>query len=509
MLRPVLSDVSIVPIKSLPVGRIELGHTLVYIAGVYGPSSFRRTQPCVSPYTPLVTDARSTRFVSIALFLLMALAAVGPVRNYDSFWHLATGRWIVEHRALPLHDPFAVASDRTEWVNGEWLYELGAFALHAIGGLAGLSVVRGLLAAAIFTLIYVRSGDLLLTAVAFAGAMQTFDLRPSSAAMLFVVLAIACRSWLAHLLLTVLWINIHPSAILAPGIAALSTRRVAPVAAALVGLLVNPFGWRAIVAPLELAAFAGGGGFVNAEWLPSSVTQFPLLYLCVLGAAVLFVRRHDDWWRVVLFAAFAWLAIRHVRNQGLFYAAFPLLVAPSMPRLRASIAYVAAAVAIVLIAITGDHRLGVAPERFPVAAVARLRATRLRGNVYNPDQFGGLLIWSFYPERRALTDGRNELYRAFIPEYAAARGDQRAWRALLRRYRIDLAVDEYREPLTVVDAMTRRQRSVPASLAYWPRNEWALIGYDEAGMVFARRAAFPREVVARWELDERQLKIEH
>jgi hypothetical protein len=402
---------------------------------------------------------------------------------------------------LPLHDPFAVASDRTPWINGEWLYETLAYALHSVAGLAGLSVVRALLAAAIFTLIYIRSGrDALLTAVAFAGAMQTFDLRPSAVAMLFVVLAIACRSWLAHFVLTVLWINIHPSAILAPGIAALSTRRVAPVAAAVVVLLVNPFGWRAIWAPLELMAFAGGGGFVNAEWLPSSVTQFPLLYLCILGGAVLFIRRHDDWWRVVLFAAFAWLAIRHVRNQGLFYAAFPLLVAPSMPRIRASIAYAAAGVAIVLIAITGDRRLGVAPERFPVNAVARLKATGLPGNIYNPDQFGGLLIWSFYPERRALTDGRNELYRAFIPEYAVARGDQRAWRALLRRYRIDLAVDEYRAPLQVIDAVTRQQRSLPASLAYWPRNDWALIGYDEAAMVFARRAAFSRQALERWEI---------
>jgi hypothetical protein len=362
-------------------------------------------------------------------------------------------------------------------------------------------VVRGLLAGAIFTLIFFLGGrNVLLTAIAFAGAMQTFDFRPSSVAMIFVVLAIACRSWLAQFVLTVLWINVHPSAILAPGIAALSTRRVAPTVAAAVALLVNPFGWRGIVAPLELMSFVGSGGFVNAEWLPSRATQFPLLYLCVIGGAVLFIRRHDDWWRVVLFAGFAWLALRHVRNQGLFYAALPLLIAPSMPRLRASIASVATCVAIVLIAITGDHRLGIAPERFPVAAVERLKATGLRGNVYNPDQFGGYLIWSLYPERRVLTDGRNELYRAFIPEYAAARGDQRAWRALLQRYRVDLAVDEYREPLQVVDAVTRQQRAMPASLAYWPRRDWALIGYDEAGMVFARRAAFPAETIAKWEL---------
>jgi hypothetical protein len=448
-----------------------------------------------------VTDTTRARLIPIALFVALALAAIGPIRNYDFFWHLATGRWIVEHRALPLTDPFAVASDHHAWINGEWLFEVGAFGLHELTGLTGMSVVRGLLAASIFTLAFLLSKrDLLLTAIAFAGAMQTLDLRPSTTAMLFVVLALAARSWIAHAVLTALWINIHPSALLAPGIAVLSRRRAAPIIASALALLLNPYGWRAIFAPLELMTFAQSGAFVNAEWLPSTVTRFPLLYLCVLGGGAAFVakRGESEWWRVALFAGFAFLALRHVRNQGLFYAAFPLL----MPRfvLRRAFVYAGAAAAIVLVAFTGDHRLGIAPERFPLRAVARLRETRLQGNVYNPDQFGGFLIWSFYPQRRVLTDGRNELYRAYIPEYARARADQRAWRALLQKYRIDLAVDEYRPPLQVVNAATRMETSMPASLAYWPRRDWALIGYDDAAMLFARRAAFAPDELSRWEL---------
>ncbi len=442
------------------------------------------------------------RFAPVALFVAFALAALGPIRNYDFFWHLATGRWIVEHRALPLTDPFALASDRHEWINGEWLFEVVAYGAHEVVGLLGMSVVRGLLAAAIFTIVFFKSRrDLLLTAIAFAGAMQTFDLRPSSVALLFVVLTIAARSWIAHAVIAALWINVHPSAILAPGIAALSTRRAAPVIASALALLINPHGWRAILAPLELMTFVQSGAFINAEWLPSLPTQFPLLYLCVAGAAIAFlVRRGEEgaWWRVLLLAGFAFLAIRHVRNQGLFYAAFPLL----MPRfeMRRPVATIAAAAAVVLAILVADHRLGIAPERFPVRAVARLQAAGLPGNIYNPDQFGGFLIWSFYPERRVLTDGRNELHRAFIPEYARARSDQRAWKALLAKYRIDLAVDEYRPPLPVRDAVTGAQKTMPASLAYWPQADWALIAFDQAGMVFARRKAFAPEVIGKWEI---------
>ena len=456
-----------------------------------------------------MTSTRFLRILPLALFVAISLASIVPVRNYDLFWHLATGRWIIEHQALPATDPFAVASAQHAWINGEWLFQIIAYGLDSMAGLAGLSVARALFAGGLFTLIFLRARRdsdpyvaLLLTSVAFAGSAWTLDFRPASIAMLFVAIAVAGRSTLVHAINAVFWITVHPSALLAPGIAALTTRRVVPVVAASLALLVNPYGWRAIAAPLELMSFVGE--FVNAEWMPSRPSVFPLLYLLVLaGSAALLIRR-AGWWRILLFAGFALLAVRHVRHQPLFYAAFPLLVAPAfpagLPAMRRSIAVAASIVAVVLVGFTADHRLGVAPERFPFQAVARLQSSGLQGNIYNPDQFGGFLIWSFYPQRRVLTDGRNELHREYIAEYARARNDQRAWRALLAKYHIDLAVDEMRPPLRVIDARTGSVRSMPASLAYWPRNEWALIAYDEAGMVFARRDAHPREVIERFEI---------
>ena len=45
------------------------------------------------------------------------------------------------------------------------------------------------------------------------------------------------------------------------------------------------------------------------------------------------------------------------------------------------------------------------------AAIDQLLASGLRGNIYNPDQFGGYLIWRAYPERRVLTDERGRIQR--------------------------------------------------------------------------------------------------
>lgn len=444
------------------------------------------------------------RVLTVLVFAAFTAAALAPLRSYDFFWHLATGRWIVEHRALPDVDPFAVASDRVPWINGEWLFEVVLYATHAVVGTNAMSVLRALFAAGLFVLVWKLAGGgdaaLLLSCAGFAGALRTLDVRPSALAALFVVLAIVlARSTIAHAVLTILWINIHPSALLAPLIAVVVRRNVTLPLVSALALLVNPYGWRAIAAPLHLMRFVGSGEFVNAEWLPSSPLQFPLLYVAILGSAVALrpllrdgAGRAAALRNVILLAAFAYLAVSSVRHQALFFAVFPLLVAPVMPAIRRDVALVASALVIAFVALTTEHALGPQPSRFPIHSVARLKALNLKGNVYNPDQFGGYLIWSFYPERRTLTDGRNELHATFIREYARARLDQRAWRALLRKYEIDLAVDEYRAPLPVLDYATKKQTLMPASLAYWPRREWALIAYDEVSMVFARRAAFGR-----------------
>ena len=436
------------------------------------------------------------RLLPFALFAAFTLAAFGAIRSYDFFWQLATGRWIVEHRALPLTDPFALASDKSEWIDGEWLYEVVLYGAHSLVGLKGLSWLRGLLAAAIFTIAFLASrrdsetpSALLVSAIAFAGALPVLDLRPSSVAALMVVLMLAARALWLRVAIAILWVNVHPSALLAPIVGGRAEVRSTLLLA--LALLVNPYGWKGIAAPIELMSFVRGGTFVNAEWLPSSPLLFPILYVAIVVAIVSFAMEPKrDWFRIALLTMFAILAVRHVRNQPLFFAAFAMTV--RLPRLRPAIAYATSAIAILIVALTTDHRLGVPPERFPIVAVAHLQTSGLRGNIYNADQFGGFLIWSFYPERRVLTDGRNELYRTFIPEWQQALGDGRKWNAFLRKYEIDIAVEEYRPPLRVTDASTGKVTEMPAHLALWPQDKWVLIAKDDAAMVFARRAEIPR-----------------
>ena len=189
------------------------------------------------------------------------------------------------------------------------------------------------------------------------------------------------------------------------------------------------------------------------------------------------------------------LAIRHVRYQGLYFAALPLLLPPIRFK---HVALAAAALVPIGWAFAHDvHRPGIDDERFPVRAAAALKASQLPGNIYNVDQFGGLLEWTFYPAKRVLTDGRNELFRQFIADDARARTDSRAWHAMIARYNVALAVDEYQaDKIEVVDMASGERRALPASLVRYRRRDWALIAFDDAAMVFARRASFPPERIA-------------
>ena len=462
------------------------------------------------------------RLAAAVFFVAVAAAALGPIRSYDAFWHLTTGHWIVDHHSLPGADPLAIASARDPWINGEWLWEVVAYAVVHATGLTGASWFTALMIAAAFTLAFLfssRDQDLgiaaVLAAAAFAGASDRLGVRPLTAAALLVVVALGLlarremaptRLAIAYAVVTAVWINTHPSALLAPLLALatllIDVRRWRVVLASALALLVNPFGWHAVAAPFRLSALLGSGEFVNAEWQMSPVAIFPLLYASVAVAVIWFLatpEKRANAWRFVLFAGFAFLAIRYVRNQALYFAALPLLVPPvrKLPRTLSIGFGIATILPLAWVLQLQDHTTGIDAERFPVRAVARLASTGLPGHIYNADQFGGFLEWIFYPERRVLTDGRNELFRELIAEDAAAHADSRAWHALLQKYKVDLAVDEYSSTkIEVIDSHSGERHLLPQSLVRYRRRDWALIAFDDAAMVFARRAAFPPERLA-------------
>ncbi|MFI4935420.1 MAG: hypothetical protein ACHP7N_12420, partial [Caulobacterales bacterium] len=98
--------------------------------------------------TTQTEGSRGAQFLLIAVIPLAILAAVSfapPVLNDgDTFWHLAAGRWMIEHRQIPLTDPFSYTFAGRPWVAHEWLSEVIMAAAFALAGWSGVMLLTGL-----------------------------------------------------------------------------------------------------------------------------------------------------------------------------------------------------------------------------------------------------------------------------------------------------------------------------------------------------------------------------
>lgn len=94
-------------------------------------------------YLPLLV------FSVFILCFIYALTA--PISDPDLFWHLANGKWIIENRMLPDHDPFAYTTqtyayssyERTFFIlTSYWLSQVLIYFSYLAGGYGGVLVLR-------------------------------------------------------------------------------------------------------------------------------------------------------------------------------------------------------------------------------------------------------------------------------------------------------------------------------------------------------------------------------
>jgi hypothetical protein len=105
----------------------------------------------VAGQTPGPATDKSRRGWLIAAIAALAVAAAAAtfteVQNYDIFWHLASGDWMLAHGRVLATDPFSI-DPLPQWVNVHWLFQVIVSSLYAAGGFAALVGLKTLLGAA-------------------------------------------------------------------------------------------------------------------------------------------------------------------------------------------------------------------------------------------------------------------------------------------------------------------------------------------------------------------------
>jgi hypothetical protein len=456
--------------------------------------------------------------VSFAVCIGAMVGAMRPRPDTDTWWHLATGRWILDNRAIPTTDPFSWTAQGKEWVAHEWATEaLFALVDRAFGPI-GLLVMQGMLIGAVFLLlrrVLRRVVDnewavVVALLVAFALSAIMWNLRPHLISAVLIVWfldrLVAYRLegggraiwWL--LPLTILWANLHAgfiSGVLLVWVFAVvdvvERRRTTRLLWVAVGVTVagalNPAGPAIYLFSVYLARVSDR----VAEWQPPGVRDaFGILFTVVtLGvpAALAFARKRFDaaLLATALFFGFLGLgAIRNVWIAGLVGApalAIALNAAVRLPKGSAALgrerrvlvgAHVVVLLGAALFAYTllsGKSESYLRGEgAFPKAAAARL-AQLPEGRLANPYDWGGYLIWKV-PEFPVSVDPRADLY-----------GDELLDDAYLLES-LKPGWQEFLDDKDVRYVLWQRQRPLAEALRLL--DYWSLVYEDSQAVVFMR-----------------------
>lgn len=507
---------------------------------------------------------------------LAALSAVFPLLNFDIWWHLATGRYILNGGGIPRTDPFSFTAGQVAWIDHEWLFQCMAHGLYLFGGTTALIALRVVVVTTIALLVYfsvLRTRLLPPPAVALLlipflmTARARFLVRPGLLSLLCLVLLLVVLfrrrskppgwrdlAWIPALF--ALWANVHAALIVglialgafAAGrtLSALLDHRtddtgeraatagypLSPgyawglLAASALAALANPYGWKIYRVPFDLAAINQSGVVQALEAKPPSFEAQPLFFvvagitLLVAFGAVAHRRLTADWGALFVLLIFTALAFRYVRNVAIFGFAAPILLArlwsapasvaasaTAFPRLTRLLHPATTFAGLLLLgaslAISGGG-LGT-NATLPVAGADFLDEHRPPGHLFNyPDAYGSYLTWRLASEVPVFLDGRNDVFFEIWKEFDVASQRQGTWREFLDKYDMGQALVGYLDvlqPVTLMDLGTGQPRTVyrPWAANHFPRQEWALVHWDDNAMVYVRRRDENQELIERFE----------
>jgi hypothetical protein len=452
----------------------------------------------------------------IALMIAVVLipAVLGSSKTIfndgDVSWHIATGQWILHHRAIPHTDPFSFTWAGKPWVPIEWLSEVIYASAYELAGYAGVAALVTAALAGLHAVVFLNARRWVGAALVPIVAMDLV-LIPMLLARPHVLTwpLLALWTWLmrraraqdrapplAAALLMALWANLHGGFVFGLAIAG---------AFGLEALVDSPDRRRAFRQWLIFglvcvaALFVNGNGvegvlhplrFTQLEMLPlidewkrsdPRVTPFFFAVLALAVALIAWKRPRLPWVRWLLLVALLGLAMLQVRHQAVLAIVAAMILPQGFARSsgrpapldRAAVGVTAAAAAALVLLRAVMPLSPPENEANPWKLIAAVPAEYRGLPVLNGYSMGGPLILSGI---RPFIDGRGDMYGdALVSDYVRiTSGDRAAFEQAVRQWGIRWAI------------LPRRSRLIWL-LDHSPG--WRRVAADEAGVVYVRSAA--------------------
>jgi len=403
----------------------------------------------------------------------------------DLWWHIATGRWILAHKALPLTDSWSFTRAGQPWLQHEWLSDLVFQLWVSLFGLNSLVYWKWSILILTFLLLFhiarrltsdpIASYAAVLVAVATAAPF--FDIRPHLYSALGYVLLLFLtlvreKPPLYLPLIFLLWVNLHAgfffglmalTVLLLPLIlssrSAERRRAIVIWLASVLACLFNPNGLRAFTYPLKYA-FDSTSPFAQAigEWLSPFVSGgirtplYPYAIGVFLGASVVLLlkrahRSRKATWPVLALGLLTLaMSLTSRRFIILFAVSQSMVVAPALAALIPERVHrIPTLAAPALVALLGliwllpyplspyaFHYLTV-EDGFPIETCNFIEANQLSGSVFSYYNWGGYLHLRTDGRMRVFIDGRADTVydNETMLRYAAVQGFKPGWEEII------------------------------------------------------------------------------
>jgi hypothetical protein len=467
----------------------------------------------MSPVAVAGQTERHTSIIPALLAVLLIPAVLGSSKTIfddgDVSWHIATGRWILEHRAIPHVDPFSFTWAGKPWVPIEWLSEVVYAAGYRLAGYGGVAAVVTAALMALHAMVYFNASRWIRAALVPVVAMD-FALIPMLSARPHVLTwpILALWIWLmlrarrqdrapplpAALLMTI-WANLHGGFVFGLAVAGVFGLEALVASqdrnralrqwlifgiACVAAVFINGNGVEGVFHPLRFTQLQMLP--LIDEWKPSSLQKTPFFFgaVALLLALIAWKRPRLPWTRWLLVLAFFGLAMLQVRHQAIFAIAAAMVLPEGFARGRTqqltidpALRWVAAGGAALLLAVRALMPIEPSDnDANPWKLIAAVPPELRSQPVLNGYSMGGPLILSGI---RPYVDGRGDMYgdELVVGYSRIIHGDEDALNAAVRRWNIRWAMIPKESRLTPV-------------LDHSPT--WRLLRRDKVGAIYVRTA---------------------
>jgi len=473
------------------------------------------------------------RWLKPAIFFLAALTLMalfsGEIADPDTWIHLATGRWMLEHHQFPIPDPFTWTTylgkpvypdeyfTRDYNLKHEWLGQVVFYLIFAAGGPVGMVLFRAacvtLFCAITGRVVYRRTADFYSALLAGLGAAtmargiatdRPYIVTYLLLAVVLLILERRRQLWpLAPLF--VFWANFHGGyfagwVLLGAycGEALIQRWRGKPpvderaiwgwsVAAFLAGGVLNPtfFG----ILPAMVAYRQSFMQNSLREWHVPALNQLSWYAALLVGCVIVLIwarqrARPADW---LMFLVFGGLSLMAQRNAIFMGMVGPLIVFSYLPPIqrwmKPAVEYAVAGLLAVgcAAAMTSGNafQLRVASWKYPDGAIAFLKQHNVSAPMFNLYEWGGYLMWAAWPQEKTFVDGRALNESVFRDYWRVARNAPDALQVL----------DQYGVQVLLLEGFeygTGSVYKVSAMLADPSQTKWKLVYQDKTAMLFMR-----------------------